>query len=222
MKIDNILLDLDGTIIDSFPGIEHSVKMALAAIIPQREIPCLRSLIGPSIRQIFQQALVEVDQEVLEQLEHQFRSSYDSNGWQKTVAYQGVLETLFQLDKLNIKIFVVTNKPITPTKRILERLQLLNYIKDVFSPDSKSPAFKSKTEAVAYAIAKYQLDIHKTILVGDSKDDAQAATLSGIKFFAVSYGYGKAHLEREFPINQVLSEFSHLLNNLIISPNCHN
>jgi len=212
MKIESILFDLDGTLIDSSPGIEYSAGIAVATVMPQRRIPCLRSLIGPSIREVFRQALKDVEPETLEELERKFRLSYDSDGWKKSVVYDGVLETLSQLYKLNVKSLVVTNKPITPTRNILEQLKLSVYFDDVFSPDSKSPPFTSKAEAVSFAIAKHKLEVEKTLLVGDSKDDAQAAEECGIKIAAVSYGYGRAYLECKFPIHYVLPDFSHLLN----------
>ncbi len=83
MKTENILFDLDGTLIDSFSGIEHSARAAIAAVMPQRELPDLRRLIGPPVREVLRRAVSEVGSEKLDELERRFRISYDTQGWKK-------------------------------------------------------------------------------------------------------------------------------------------
>ena len=86
MKIANILLDLDGTLVDSWPGIEYASQVAVRATLPGKVMPELRPYMGPPIREMFRQALQEESVEVIIELERQFRASYDGEGWRRSVA----------------------------------------------------------------------------------------------------------------------------------------
>ncbi len=149
VKTENVLFDLDGTLIDSFPGIEYSTRVAFSAVIPQHEMPDLRRFIGPPIRDVLRRAVSDVGTETLDELERQFRVSYDSGGWQRAVVYDGVMEMLLQLSQATVKNFIVTNKPILPAKKILERLGLMRYFEGVISLNSKRPRVSAKAEVAA-------------------------------------------------------------------------
>lgn len=204
MRIANILFDLDGTLVDSSPGIEYSAAAAITAVLPERALADLRQLIGPPIRQMMAQALNIAESGVLDRLEHNFRVSYDGGGWRKTVAYPGVAQMLSELLQAGVKNFIVTNKPVAPTQRILRALNLRRYFADVASLNATEPAFASKTEAAAYLISKHELNPEATILVGDSMDDARAAQACGLRFGAAAYGYGELHFRTELPVHIVL------------------
>lgn len=206
MRIENVLFDLDGTLVDSVPGIEYSAMAAVSAVIPQREELSLRRLIGPPVREVLRQALNCDEPGTLDELERRFRVSYDSEGWQKTVAYDGVAEVLFWLSRANVKSFVITNKPIIPTRKILGALGFAGYFEEVVSLNSREPPFLSKAEAAGYLITKHGLKTETTIFVGDSIDDARAAKLCDLRFAAAAYGYGRPHTQYELPVHIVLPE----------------
>ncbi len=210
-KTENILFDLDGTLIDSFPGIEHSARAAVSAVMPERELPDLRRLIGPPIREVLGRAVSEAEPGTLDELERRFRTSYDEEGWRKSVAYRGVAETLSRLSHAKLKSFVVTNKPTLPAKRILGRLGLLEYFKEVISLNSRTPPFSSKAEAVTYLISRHGLNLPATLFVGDSVDDARAAQSCGLRFIAVTYGYGCLDSRCGFPVHAALNCMSRLV-----------
>lgn len=210
VKTENILFDLDGTLIDSLPGIEYSTRAAIAAVIPQRELPDLRRLIGPPVREVLRRAAGEAGPDALDDLERQFRISYDTQGWRKSVAYDGVAEVLSGLSQAQLKCFVVTNKPALPTKKILDELGLLKYFKEVVSLDSRTPPFISKAEATEYLINRHGLRVPATLFVGDSIDDACAAESCGLRFAAATYGYGGVHSASDSPAYIILDSMSRL------------
>jgi phosphoglycolate phosphatase len=193
MPVTAILFDLDGTLVDSLPGIEYSIHAALREVLPDRESVEPRGWIGPPIRVMFRRAFQDIDDSTLNDLERAFRSSYDSEGWQKSVAYNDVAATLARLAGQGVRSFVVTNKPRIPTQRALGKFNLLQFFTAVVTPDSKSPPFASKSEMVAYSLTHYSLKPQHTVLVGDSDDDDRAAQDCGLSFLAVTYGYGTAH-----------------------------
>jgi phosphoglycolate phosphatase len=212
MQIENILFDLDGTLIDSIGGIQYAIESAIATILPDLEIPDLKMSIGPPIRELLKQVLTDVRPEILDEIVNRFRKIYDRDGWKRSRLYEGVYSTLDLLHQLQVKQWIVTNKPILPTQQIIDRLNLREFFSDVFSPDCRLPSFTSKADMVAALIDNYGLNPRSTWLVGDSHDDALAASLAGIPFIAATYGYGRVHLTSDLPIADRLSEFSDILN----------
>ena len=89
-------------------------------------------------------------------------------------------------------MFVLTNKPATPTKTILEALGLAGFFAGVLAPDSPESPFASKPDGARALIRLFALDADQTTLVGDGADDAAAAEACGFRFIAAAYGYGTA------------------------------
>lgn len=195
MRIENIIFDLDGTLVDSLPGIEYASRCAVDSVCPYRGSFELRPFIGPPIRDIFHRIFPDIEGNVLESLVKEFRKAYDNGGWQQTVLFDGVKDTFIKLENLKIRNYLVTSKPNLPTEKILDLLKIRNHFVDVVCPDSIIPSFPSKSDAMVCLIAKHGLDHERTLSVGDTNEDKVAAKTCGIRFVAASYGYG--HFEED-------------------------
>ncbi len=206
--INSWIFDLDGTLVDSFPGIAASANHALQAVWPGRKPLDFRPFVGPPIRKIFSEALSETDPQRLDALEQVFRIHYDSSGWQNTVLYPGVAETLAELNLRGQACFVVTNKPAYATKRILEWLGLAPWLREIVSPDVRVPPYVSKTEAAKDLAHRHGLVANDTVMVGDSVDDAEVATVCKFSFVAVTYGYGKVDRRTDLVFDARIDAFS--------------
>ena len=136
----HILFDLDGTLLDSFPGIAFSINEACRMIGLPEPSANLRSLLGPPVRVIFSIAVPTNDNVLLDRLEFAFRSSYDTEGWKRTSSFESVSEVLAFLWASNRHLFVVSNKPRHISLRILEREGLLPYFKQIYTRDSRAPS----------------------------------------------------------------------------------
>jgi phosphoglycolate phosphatase len=209
--LDAILFDLDGTLVDSAPGIEYSMRCAVAATGVAGTIHDVRTLVGPPVRAMFERALGPMPSETLDALEREFRSSYDATGWQQTRACAHAASTLEALPSLGVRAFVVTNKPAAPTGRILARLGLHAFCSGVVCLDSVSPPFGTKTDVVRYTMRHFGLVGPDTLVVGDSMDDARAAEACGVRFVAMSSGYGRADRQAEAPVAAVCAALSELV-----------
>jgi phosphoglycolate phosphatase len=185
------VFDLDGTLVDSRPAIEKAVQNALSEIVPQRLGISVMETIGPPIREMLKTALCEIDETTLDRLVTVFRREYDSGIWRETTVYPQVIELLEQIVSQGARSFILTNKPMIPTLKILQRLGIHRQIRETVTPDSPKFPFTSKGEALSALMKRHNLARGATLVVGDLPDDAKAADSCGVAFAAAIYGYGR-------------------------------
>jgi phosphoglycolate phosphatase-like HAD superfamily hydrolase/SAM-dependent methyltransferase len=190
MTVSAVIFDLDGTLIDSRLGIESCLRTALEAAAPSTALPPIESLIGPPVRDMIAGLLPGADAVVLDAAESAFRSCYDTDGWQATRAYPGVVEVLDDLASAGVALYVVTNKPPAPTRRILDHLGLFARFARVVARDDAPATWGDKAAATARLVVQAGLDPATCLFVGDSADDAEAARANGMRFAVAAYGYG--------------------------------
>ncbi|HUA84668.1 MAG TPA: HAD hydrolase-like protein [Bryobacteraceae bacterium] len=186
------IFDLDGTLIDSLPGIAQSVDAALAACGLPPAGRDLRPLIGPPIRSILATVSGVTEEGALERLERAFRVSYDNGGWRFSPAYAGVEELLGDLQGAGIGLWVVSNKPALAAWKILNRLRLDAYFDEIVCRDSRLPAYGSKAEALGDLIDRNRLPRAECVFIGDTGEDRRAAEAARIECAIVAHGYGAA------------------------------
>jgi len=206
----HVFFDLDGTLVDSLPGIAFSVAAAINEVVPGHDAPGIRALIGPPIRVILERALDRLDAETIDRVEQAFRRSYNRDGWKKSAPYPGALETIAALNRNGHACHVLTNKPRIPARQILEHLGLASHLKEIITPESGNPRYPTKTAAALDAAGRLGISPGKGIIVGDSLDDAAAAEACGFLFAAVTFGYGRASTQTQHPVHLRLAEFSTL------------
>jgi phosphoglycolate phosphatase len=187
----HLIFDLDGTLVDSQPGILYSLKTAVRQTFPEIDPEMFDFKIGPPVREMLRIGLKTVSEAELDRLETAFRVSYDGGGWQLTTVYPSVVETLVELTRCGVSCYVVTNKPSLATARILTLLGLTPYFDTVLCPDSRQPRFSSKAEMLEELLEERIIPANQAIYVGDSVDDFCAAEQCGIKFISIEYGYGR-------------------------------
>ena len=205
-----ILFDLDGTLLDSLPGIAFSVREACRMVgLPEPKIN-LRSLLGPPIRTILSRAVANDDLALMDQLEQAFRSSYDTEGWRKTSCFDGAQATLGMMKAGGHRLFVVSNKPRHISLQILEREGLLPLFERIYTRDSRTPAC-TKQEMLHEFLSEYGVSSPDCLMVGDTMEDATAAAATGIGFVYMTHGYGELAQTLSIPIAYKLDSFSQFL-----------
>jgi phosphoglycolate phosphatase len=187
------VFDLDGTLVDSRPAIEKAAQLAISAVAPAYKGCCVTTAIGPPIRTMFQQLAEEFDPTTLDRLVAAFRIAYDMETCLETPAYAGVQEMLSRISSSGATSYVLTNKPWAPTHRILAHLGLDQHLREVLTPDAPTTPFVSKTEGLRSFLKQHRLAATEVVMVGDSYDDALAASACGVTFAAALYGYGGLH-----------------------------
>jgi len=205
-----LLFDLDGTLLDSLPGIAFSVREASRKVgLPEPKIN-LRSLLGPPIRIILSQAVGTHDPALVDQLEQAFRTSYDTEGWRKTSCFDGVQDTLVMMKAGGHRLFVVSNKPRPISLKILGREGLLPLFERIYTRDSRTPACTTQ-EMLHELLSEYGVSASDCLMVGDTMEDAAAAAAVGIGFVYMTHGYGELAQSPSIPIAYKLDSFSQFL-----------
>jgi len=192
----HVVFDLDGTLVDSLPGIQAALA---EAGIPTRRRD-LKALIGPPIRQILAELSGASNGPALDRLERAFRASYDSAGWRRTVCQKGAATMLRGLASRGVSLWLVTNKPAAATGRILGQLALAGFFTETVCRDSRVPAFESKAGMLMDLLRRRGLRPEETLMVGDTLEDARAAEAAGVACDLVPHGYGRG-LDGPLPAN---------------------
>ena len=185
------IFDLDGTLVDSLPGIGWSIGKALEACGVVSSPFDLKPLIGPPIRTILAAVSGIADPSALDRLEGAFRASYDSEGWRKTVLQPGTLDILRRLRTCGAELWVVTNKPLLASGMILRELACAGLFRELVCRDSRTPPFASKAEMLCNLVSREGLKREECLLIGDTLEDATAAARAGIWCALVMHGYGR-------------------------------
>jgi phosphoglycolate phosphatase len=211
-----MLFDLDGTLLDSLPGIAYSTRAAFTACgLAMGEVE-LRTLIGPPIRTILAKiALADVagglSEEQLDRLVQAFRLSYDNEGWKMTPHYVGAAELLRELRAKGKRLFVVSNKPRPISLKILEAEGTLELFEEIVTRDSRRPAYSGKWEMMSSLMERHGLEPQDCLMVGDTMEDAEAASATGMKFCLMTHGYGDVPEVSAVPVALRFDRFSELM-----------
>jgi phosphoglycolate phosphatase len=205
-----LLFDLDGTLLDSLPGIAFSVREACRTVGLPEPKTNLRSLLGPPIRTILSRAVATDDPALMDQLEQAFRTCYDTEGWRKTSCFDGVQDALVMMKAGRHRLFVVSNKPRHISLQILGREGLLPLFERIYTRDSSTPA-RTKQEMLHEFLSEYGVSASDCLMVGDTMEDATAAAAVGIGFVYMTHGYGELAQTPSIPIAYKLDSFSQFL-----------
>lgn len=210
-----VLFDLDGTLIDSRPGIAASINAAFNGISGGVLLPPLDHFLGLPLAELIAAVGPSLNQSARAAVFAAFVQHYDSVGWLGADPYPGVIETVRALREQGVAQFVVTNKRRAPAIAILDRLGLSPVMEAVYTLDSRSPRFASKVAMVGACMEDFGLSARATFVLGDSDEDRIAATTWGVAFGAASWGYGDVqvsgleiveqdHPVRDDPVPQVM------------------
>ena len=180
----NFIFDLDGTLVDSVDDISDCLKKAIFSEmgVEIEEFKCQIS--GPPLTQIIDSVLPEISDSGKIRIKKSFRLIYDNYNYPKTFLYDGATEVLNTLQKSGRRIFLATNKPIFPTKKILGKLEF-DVFDDISTIDTVDKENVTKSDMLEKLITDWKLDLDETIMVGDSSFDIIAANNNSIDSIAI-------------------------------------
>lgn len=187
----NVLLDLDGTLTDSRPGIVACFKHALAALRrPVPEDAALENLIGTPLRDALGKLLgVDADNDVVEEAVAGYRERYASAGLFESTVYEGMPDALAALAARGTQLFVATSKARIYAERIIEHFGLSRYFDAVYGSELDGGR-SDKTELIRHALSRSNLLARDTVMVGDRRHDVIGALNNRVTPIGVLWGYG--------------------------------
>jgi phosphoglycolate phosphatase len=183
-----ILVDLDGTIVNSAPGIIGSYQHALRCMgVECPPADDLTWVVGPPSRRSFPK-LIGPDQDVEEAVRF-YRAHYEATGLFNGAVYPGMRDALTSLYALPARLFVCTAKPQGFAERIIEHFGLGHLFEGVYGADLEGK-FDDKGLLIEHIIGVEQIKPSRMIMVGDRANDMLAAAQHTIPGVGALWGYG--------------------------------
>ncbi|WP_260674368.1 phosphoglycolate phosphatase [Comamonas aquatica] len=203
LEVDAAIVDLDGTMVDTIGDFAEAIARMLADLqLPALDAALIEHMVGKGTEHLLRSVLAHV----LAQTGHsadalpaavarllptalaRYEQHYLAINGQHSALYAGVLEGLQALRAGGLRLACVTNKPLAFTRPLLAAKGLQGLFEQVFGGDSfatkkPDPLPLLKTcEALGTTPAR-------TLMLGDSSNDAQAARAAGCPVVLVTYGY---------------------------------
>ena len=184
---DAILFDVDGTLIDSAPGILNTLEAVFRDMGVDVTNVNLRRYIGPPLRKSFAEHFS--DPAKIEEATERYRVIYHEKGSHEGGVYPGVPEMLRRLKDAGFTLCTATCKPTEVVTPILEEQGIAGYFAFVGGA-SMDESRDTKTDVIRYVLSQPALQGKRVLMVGDRSDDMQGAANCGLDAAGVLYGYG--------------------------------
>ena len=210
-----ILIDLDGTLVDSVPDLARCVDQMMERLgRPAHGEAKVRDWVGNGVERLVRRALVgqldgEPDETDFERAYPIFLELYDRYNGERSRPYPGVEQGLAMLAKDGYRLGCITNKAARFTEPLLDALGLRDHFRICISGDTLA---KKKPDPLPLLHAAEQLGIapENALMLGDSVSDVKAARAAGFSVVCVSYGYNHGRDIREAHPDAVIDSFVEL------------
>jgi phosphoglycolate phosphatase len=189
-----VLIDLDGTLVDSAPDLAYSLNVMLQELaLPIRPETTVRDWIGSGAERLVKRALTgtldgEPEHKLFQCAFALFSDVYTQNTCCRSQLFPGVREGLDYLLGSGRKLGVVTNKRHRFTEPLLRGLGIFDDFAVVISGDTLAVK-KPDPLPLLHAAEQLGVDRLRTIMVGDSVNDVDAARAAGMAVVCVRHGY---------------------------------
>ncbi|CAK0760104.1 Phosphoglycolate phosphatase [Gammaproteobacteria bacterium] len=189
-----ILVDLDGTMVDSAPDLAYCVDSLLPRLgLPKRGEARVRLWVGNGVERLLHRALTNeingvADPDLYAKAWSGFMELYAANTSTRSRIYAGVREGLDKLVALGFPMACVTNKSARFTIPLLNNFGLSDYFRLVIAGDTL-PQQKPDPMPLLHAARHFRIPAERCLMVGDSINDILAARAAHFFIACVSYGY---------------------------------
>jgi phosphoglycolate phosphatase len=188
-----LIFDLDGTLVDSRVDLANSINAMLRRVgRPELPVDVIASYVGDGVPVLVRRALGDPDDEhFVNDCIQYFVAWYREHKLDHTYVYAGMVEALDRLRAANNglprKFAVLSNKPVNPSRQIIEALGLGKYFFQVYGGNSFQT--KKPDPFGAFALAKEAgVEPNQAVIVGDSQNDILTARNAGMWSIGVTYG----------------------------------
>lgn len=208
-----VLVDLDGTLLDTAPDLAAAANAMLAecglgTLAPAQVRDFIGQGIGPLVwRCLSTAAGAAPDEEHFAQALERFGAHYEQSNGQAASAYPGVVEGLEHVRAAGLRLACVTNKVARFTLPLLERTKLARFFDAVVTSDEAG--FRKPHPGIfLHACRRLGADPDRTIVIGDSANDAQGARAAGCQVLLVPYGYREGRALRDIECDGIVASLA--------------
>ena len=210
-----ILFDLDGTLVDTAPDLMHAHNHVMKKFgYPTKSTEQIRNLVGQGAgamlgRSIWGQAKKEFskvnDEKIKKEMISEFVDFYGKNIINESTLINGVKEFLKWCKEENISMAVCTNKQEYLSNDLLKKIGIYDYFEYVAGSDTFDYC-KPDPRHLTTVVEILDGDLKKTMMIGDSETDANAAKAADIPMILLEDGYTEKNID-EIYHNHLIKDF---------------
>ena len=210
-----ILFDLDGTLVDTAPDLMKAHNHVMKKFgYPTKSTEDIRNLVGKGAgaligRSIWGQAKKEfskvLDEKIKDEMVKEFVSFYGKNIVNESTLVTGVKEFLIWCKEQNISMAVCTNKQEHLSNDLLKKIGIYDFFEYVAGSDTFDYC-KPDPRHLTNVVEILDGDVKKTIMIGDSETDANAAKAAEIPVILLENGYTEKNTT-EIYHNHLIKDF---------------
>lgn len=210
-----VLLDVDGTLVDSVPDLAYCVDEMLRALgRPPEGEARVRNWVGNGVERLVRRALIgqldgEPEPADFDRAYPLFLELYQANTATRSRLYPGVRAGLDRLRQDGLPLGCVTNKAGRFTDPLLRTLGLYDDFGIIVAGDTL-PVKKPDPGPLLHAAQHFGVAPQDCLMVGDSKSDVHAARAAGFQIACMSYGYNHGEDIRHYQPDVVLDSLAEL------------
>ncbi len=193
-KPEMILIDVDGTLVDSVPDLAYCVDEMMKQLgMPVHGEAKVREWVGNGVERLIRRALIgqldgEPDEVLFDKAYPIFMALYAENTSKRSSLYPGVTEGLAYLETSAIKLGCVTNKAAEFTEPLLKDLGIFGKFDIVISGDTLAKK-KPDPMPLLHGAEFFNVKPENAMMLGDSVSDVKASRAAGFQIVCMSYGY---------------------------------
>jgi len=210
-----ILIDVDGTLVDSVPDLAYCVDEMMKALgRPVHGEAKVRNWVGNGVERLVRRALIgqldgEPSDEDFERAYPIFIELYRENTSKRSALYPGIREGIDALKAAGIRLGCVTNKAAQFTEPLLKDLGVYDDFEIVISGDTL-PQKKPDPAPLLHGAKFFGVEPAEAMMVGDSVSDVKASRAAGFQIVCMSYGYNHGQDIRDFGPDAVIDALTEL------------
>ncbi|MCF8191646.1 MAG: phosphoglycolate phosphatase [Burkholderiales bacterium] len=210
-----LLIDLDGTLLESGPDLARAMNRTLAEQgLAELDLPQVVSFIGRGLGHLLAQSLRvalqrEPSQAEIDALLPRFEAHYEGLLGFDSPPYPGVVEGLGALQKAGFALACVTNKHERFTLPLLDKTGLARFFELVVSGDTCARK-KPHPDMLLHACSHFGVAPAEALMVGDSSNDVEAARAAGCPVWCLPYGYNEGGPGVPLAADRIIASFVEL------------
>jgi phosphoglycolate phosphatase len=218
-----VAIDLDGTLLNTAPDLTAAANRMLVALgFRPLDSELITNFIGKGIANLVRRCLETVlgnepDPALLETAILNFSSHYARNLSDESRPYRGAVKGLKAMVSAGFRLACITNKAESFTVPLLERTGVAHFFELTVSGDTL-PEKKPHPLPLLHCARVFRIAPAELLVIGDSRNDSEAARAAGCPIFCVSYGYHNGYALEELDPDAIVDSLEEAARLIRLAP----